>query len=328
MMKLHRLIVMLLLAGSFVACQVKRPEIVLPDNKMEDVLYDYHIAKAMGEELSRNEYYKKVLYIDAVFKKHGITEEVFDSSMVWYAHNPEALTKIYEKVNTRLKRERDGVNHLIAMRDNKPKTTLPGDSIDIWSLYRMYLLTGTPLDNKLVFSIPGDSNFEERDTIRWSVRFKYPVQRKDSISPLMSMQIVYDKDSVVSAFKRVEKEGLVTLGLSADTLGTIKEVRGFIYFSPEENGQTLLLDNIRMMRYHAKDSLAVDSVDAQPAKAGKTGMEKKKAVDKPVQPAKIQPAKARPATTTSRPVRAGNSPIKRVDTPVKLEGRPQQMRKD
>ena len=55
MMKLHRLIVMLLLAGSFVACQVKRPEIVLPDNKMEDVLYDYHIAKAMGEELSRNE---------------------------------------------------------------------------------------------------------------------------------------------------------------------------------------------------------------------------------------------------------------------------------
>ena len=316
MMKLHRLIVMLLLAGSFVACQVKRPEIVLPDNKMEDVLYDYHIAKAMGEELSRNEYYKRVLYIDAVFKKHGITEEVFDSSMVWYAHNPEALTKIYEKVNTRLKRERDGVNHLIAMRDNKPKTTLPGDSIDIWSLYRMYLLTGTPLDNKLVFSIPGDSNFEERDTIRWSVRFKYPVQRKDSISPLMSMQIVYDKDSVVSAFKRVEKEGLVTLGLS------------FIYFSPEENGQTLLLDNIRMVRYHAKDSLAVDSVDAQPAKAGKTGMEKKKTVDKPVQPAKIQPAKARPATTPSRPVRAGNSPIKRVDTPVKLEGRPQQMRKD
>ena len=69
MMKLHRLIVILLLAGSFVACQVKRPEIVLPDNKMEDVLYDYHIAKAMGEELSRNEYYKKVLYIDAVFKK-------------------------------------------------------------------------------------------------------------------------------------------------------------------------------------------------------------------------------------------------------------------
>ena len=46
-----------LLVFSLTACKVKRPETVLPDAKMENVLYDYHIAKAMGEEVPYNESY-------------------------------------------------------------------------------------------------------------------------------------------------------------------------------------------------------------------------------------------------------------------------------
>ena len=111
----------ILLAFSLTACQVKRPDTVIPDAKMENVLYDFHIAKAMGEEIPYNESYKRVLYIESVYKKYGITQADFDTSMVWYARHPDALTKVYEKVNQRLKAERDGINHLIALRDNKPK---------------------------------------------------------------------------------------------------------------------------------------------------------------------------------------------------------------
>ena len=50
-----------LLAFCFTACQVKRPEAVLSDAKMENVLYDYHIAKAMGEEVPYSEGYKSCL---------------------------------------------------------------------------------------------------------------------------------------------------------------------------------------------------------------------------------------------------------------------------
>ena len=57
-----------LLAFSLTACKVKRPETVLPDAKMENVRYDYHIAKAMGEEVPYNESYKRVLYIESVFR--------------------------------------------------------------------------------------------------------------------------------------------------------------------------------------------------------------------------------------------------------------------
>lgn len=261
----------LLLAFCLTACQVKRPETVLTDAKMEDVLYDFHIAKAMGEEVPYSESYKRVLYIESVYKKHGITQADFDTSMVWFARHPDALTKIYEKVNTRLKAERDGINHLIALRDHKPKESAPGDSIDVWIWQHIYHLTGMPLDNKLTFTLPSDTNFKDRDTLRWTVRFRFPEGAPDSLTaPRMAMQILYAKDTV-SGMLKVGKSGTETISLTADTAGAIKEIRGFIYYPMQSSARTLLADRISLMRYHAKDSLFTAKKDsvAQPEKEKK-----------------------------------------------------------
>ena len=258
----------LLLTCCLAACQVKRPDHVLQDDLMEEVLYDYHIAKAMGEEVPYNENYKRVLYIESVFKKYGITQADFDSSMVWFARNPEVLAKIYEKVNLRLKVERDGINHLIAMRDHKPKESLPGDSIDVWAWRPVYRLTGMPLDNKVVFVLPSDTNFRDRDTLRWSVRFCFykgvPNEIQDSThAPFMAMQVSYEKnDSVIGFGRRIIKEGVNTISLHADKLGKIKEIRGFIYYPVQKNGRSLLADCISLMRYHVKDSLTITLTDS------------------------------------------------------------------
>ena len=50
--------------------------------------------------------------VDAVFKKYGTTEAVFDSSLVWYTRNTEVLSKIYERVSKRLKAQQNEINHL------------------------------------------------------------------------------------------------------------------------------------------------------------------------------------------------------------------------
>lgn len=275
------------LAFSLAACQVKRPDGVMPDAKMEKVLYDYHIAKAMGEDIPYNESYKRLLYIESVFKKYGITQADFDSSMVWYTRNPEVLAKVYEKVNLRLKSERNGINHLIALRDDKPEESLPGDSIDVWFGSKIYRLTGMPLNNKLTFSLPSDTNFYNRDTLRWSVRFHFNKHIPDSLhAPLMAMQVLYEKDSIVSDMKKVYQNGFETLSVSADTLGKIKEVRGFIYYPKQESPQVLLASGVSLMRYHAKDSLAVslkDSVLQDTTFVKKEKVEKPESV-KPKQP--------------------------------------------
>ena len=41
----------------------------------------------------------------------------------------------------------------------------------------------------------------------------------------------------------------------ADTLGEIKEIRGFIYYPVQTSAQSILTDRISLMRYHATDTL-------------------------------------------------------------------------
>lgn len=273
-------------------CKVKRPDDVIAESKMENLLYDYHIAKAMGENLGYNENYKKELYMNSVFKKYETTEAVFDSSMVWYTRNTEILSKIYEKVNKRLKSQQDEINHLIAIRDKKPKTSAPGDSIDVWSWQRMARLTGMPLNDKFTFVLPADSNFKDRDTLVWEVRYRFLDNMPDAkkSTAVMAMQIVYENDSIISCLNKVLKSGIQHIRLQSDTLGKIKEVKGFIYYTGGKQSEILLADRIMLTRYHCADSLSAAARDSiNKAATIKTDSLKKIKVDVDVDTAKIEP---------------------------------------
>lgn len=241
------------------SCKVKRPDTVLSDAQMEAILYDYHIAKTMGEQLPYNENYKRKLYLESVFKKHGITEAEFDTSMVWLTHNPEVLRDIYEKINERLKAEKENIDNLIAIHDNKPKESKAGDSIDVWAWQKVYQLTGMPFDNKVVFNLPSDINFQNRDTLRWNMRFHFHGKHSLSDSlycPVMAMQIFYEKDSVINSIRQIRHSGEETISLWADTLGRIEKIYGFVYYPRQlSDNSMLLIDRVSLMRYHAQDSL-------------------------------------------------------------------------
>ena len=53
----------------------------------EDILVDYYMAKALAQQGSvpySEREYRTALYLEAVLKKHGVTQELFDSSLVYY----------------------------------------------------------------------------------------------------------------------------------------------------------------------------------------------------------------------------------------------------
>lgn len=257
-LRYSRWLFVVLMACSLTSCKVKRPDTVLSDDKMEAVLYDYHIAKAMGEQVPYNESYKRILYVESVYKKHGITEAQFDTSMVWFARHPEALRDIYEKVNQRLKTEKEKIDDLIAKRDHKPKMSKPGDSIDVWAWQRTYRLTGMPLNSRIWFTLPSDTNFYDRDTLRWSMRFGRehgaPLLDDTLYALVMSLQVLYEGDSMRYDMQRIRKPGEYVLSVWADSLGKIKEVDGFVYYSRPQasSGGVWLIDGVKLMRYHAQ----------------------------------------------------------------------------
>ena len=258
-----------LLAVVMVACKVERPGYVLSDGVMEKVLYDYHIAKAMGENLDYNEQYKRTLYLNAVFKKHNITQAQFDTTMAWYARHPEVVNEVYDIVRERLMASRENYNHLVSLRDGKPTRSKAGDSIDVWIWDRIHMLSGMPLDNKLMFTLPSDDNFQANDTIKWTVGFKFlSEQLVDTTKrPVMAMQVAYAKDTIISALCRIDSSQVAQLVLQADTLGDIKELRGFIYYPTNQPKHTLLIDSVSLMRYHqTNDSIPATTDDKKEEK--------------------------------------------------------------
>lgn len=116
----------------------------------------------MGNNLSYSDNYQKEAYKNYVFEKHHITEAEFDSSMVWYTRHTEELASLYKKLGERFRSEKKHMQELLALRENKPAVSLPGDTVDVWYDRKLYWLTDVPLANKVTFEIPADSNFKAR----------------------------------------------------------------------------------------------------------------------------------------------------------------------
>lgn len=272
-------------------CTVKRPDDVISESKMENLLYDYYLAKAVSDNLPYDENYKKALYLNAVFEKYGTTEAVFDSSMVWYTRNTEVLSKVYEKINKRLKDQQNEVNHLIALRDKKPAISTPGDSIDVWPWQRLVRLTDEMMNNKYAFVLPADTNYKDRDTLVWEVRYHFLEPKlPDSLAVTMAMQVVYEKDTL-NHLETILEPGIQQIRLFADTLGAIKEVKGFIYYpmTGKKNFGTVLTDRFSLMRYHCQDTLSITARDSLNKATLKADSLKKVTLKKEVDTLQMEP---------------------------------------
>ena len=258
------IIFLCLLVSTLISCKEKRPANIIPETQMENILYDYHLAKSLGDDLTFNENYKRGLYINAVFNKYDISQAEFDSSMNWYTRHADVLSKIYDNISIRFKSKQTVINQLIAIRDKKPMTSAAGDSIDVWAWKRILRLSNNNFNNSYKFILPSDSNFKNRDEIVWEANFHFTnSNEKDSINlPLMAMQIVYNNDSIISDYINIAENGLNQIRLASDTLGDIKEIKGFLYIPSHKQDIDLIINDISLYRYHNNDttSLNIDSL--------------------------------------------------------------------
>lgn len=238
------------------ACKVKRPDGVIAESQMEELLYDYHLARSMGENLPVSDNYKKALYIQSVFQKYDVTQAEFDSSMVWYTRHTDILAKIYEKINDRLKEEQASINHMVAIRDKKSPVSQPGDSVELWFMEQVSCLTNAHDNNKISFVIPADVNSQDRDALVWKASFFYPSKAGKAMpETYMAMQMIYRNDSVITSSRKITRSGEQEIRLQSDTLGALREVRGYIYFEGGKDDY-VLVHNISMKRYRVTGEIA------------------------------------------------------------------------
>ncbi len=240
----------------FSACKKKMPDDVLSKSDMEDVLVDYHIAKAMAENLPSDERYKQALYLDYVFEKNGTTEDAFNHSIEWYSRNTEDFAKIYDKVNKRLSSQKEDIGKLIASSgEDEQQQSETGDTVNVWHRQKIYKLTKALATNKFYFTIYPDSNYKERDILLWSIRCTFISAKKHPEDAVMSLNIKYMNDSIISETRNIVRSGKYNIRLQNDSVCKIKEIKGFVYYNQLSHYQqdALIVDKISLIRYHVKN---------------------------------------------------------------------------
>ena len=112
--------ILLCLLVLFSACHSKKKEMpfqIIPEDKFVKLLIDYHLSTGVANSdfvRSKLKGYDKLTVSDSVLKYHGYTKAIFDSSVSFYASEPEKFDVMYDKVITELSRMQAKVQQKIA----------------------------------------------------------------------------------------------------------------------------------------------------------------------------------------------------------------------
>lgn len=346
LMTKYRLNPALAIAGALLllaSCAVKAPEGVLTEKQMEEVLYDYHTAKAVGQVKKQDKSFDRDMYINYVLDKHNVTEAQFDSSVAWYTRHIVTYTKIYNRVDKRISARKSSLDKLVALRTHKPQKSMKGDSIDVWYLQRNLLMSSMPAENRLTFSFSSDGNYADKDSMLWRVHAI--VLHKDSLDPVqyvptdtlklaindsvsrdsvvydtilpvrkpyavMQLEMQYPHRNIAQAVK-IDTTGWYDIKLQANDLGRLRKVKGFIYMSRVGLFRpAMLVDSIQLIRLHQTTEQAKQIADSLQAIENR-----EQAVKDSIKAAKAKKVekKAKPTKRLSPQERRQLQKVKKVD---------------
>lgn len=248
------------------ACADKPKGNVIPPDKLEDVLYDYHLAQVMISDLPSSQRYKKDLYFDYVYDKHGVTKAEIDSSLVYYARYPEGLSEVYTNLSKRIEADIQRMENEGQLIKARKAVAVAGDSVDIWYNARVVQMTSSPLANsRYAFTIPADTNFKAGDHLTWCGKVLFLDDDIDSLHRYLhlNLKVEYVNDSIVSTDTLLYTSGDFVI-TAADT-ALVKNIEGEAYLKSDRVGEHLLLVAPSLMRCRQvehSDSLHVDSMEA------------------------------------------------------------------
>lgn len=250
-------------------CKPKRPKGILSESKMEKVMVDYHLAQGMAEAAESGDVEAtRYKYIQAVFRKHNITEAAFDSSLVYYFENSEKFLEIYKNVSLKVQAqaEKFGVDAR-ATQNQYSHLTNQGDTANIWTDHTNACIIPDKLHNIYQFVLTSDSTYQAGDAFIWHFHTQYITPGIDR-EAFAVLTLQYENDSVVSVTQHIRGNNNFDIKYTpSEPLDTVnlRKMNGFIFMPPLQPGENgmmvLLLQDLSMIRMHPekKDTVLVDS---------------------------------------------------------------------
>lgn len=241
-----------------ISCSVELPSHVISERKMENILYDYHIAQGMAEAQGGDVEANRYIFVQKVFEKHHVTEAQFDTSMVWYMGHADHLEEMYKRIEARLERTSSEAGLNIPDEDKFARFTAEGDTANIWQGREMIFLFANRESNLYTIVMPADTSFHKGDyfMLRCTSRFISQDGRREGF---VMMQVKYDNDSVVASSTMVSGDRDVRIEIPEQRVRKdhdVKSVTCTFYHYFDEGGEPAFrvwaLSKPVLLRYHNK----------------------------------------------------------------------------
>lgn len=236
-----------LLAAVMLAACSKVPDEILSEKEMQRVLADMLIAEAMinmDNDTYRSDTARLALY-EGVFRKHGITQALYDSSLMWYGRNLDIYMKVYDRVLDDINRSINDLGDVQA--DAAPVANQ--DSVNIWPRRSFLSLSPRSVFNGVVFDIKPRTMYSSGSSFVLGLR-TWGLDDYPSLRP--EIRISADQgDTTVTADRVITRDGYYETILTTLPTKRVRRVYGYIRLdNADSTYYKVYVDSLNLMKYN------------------------------------------------------------------------------
>lgn len=248
----------LLLSG----CKPKVPDKYIQEGKMRRILYDYIIADEMARRTS-SDTLLMLTYKSAIMKRHGVTVEQFDSSMVYYTRHTRLLYDIYNKISKQLEEEAIAQGASMSDISKYGQITSAADTASIWPGERSFVLKPSITMNTRSFEWQSDTSYHKGDKLMldFDTQFITPEGQREGIAVI---SVKFNGDSTSTISRSLNASAHVSMLVNDVHRVGIKSVR-CLFMMPQSERQNrvqlLVVSNIKVVKMHTADPAEVKNED-------------------------------------------------------------------
>lgn len=258
MRHLLKIILLALIVTWVVGCKPGVPSEVIKPGKMEEILYDYHIADGMAAaDGSENVSYLRTVYREAALRKHGVTQAEFDSSLVYYYRHTERLYDIYDRLAKRLNEESTNLGSTANEMSQLGGEVGQGDTTTVWTYPQTVVMLPAPPYNVLSFSVKADTSYNAGDKMIFNIDAEFIFQDgvRDGVAMLA---VTFRNDSVATQVMHMSANQRYLLQVADPQMIGVKDIKGFVYLTSGTNNNSttlkmMCLRNLRLLKMKYKD---------------------------------------------------------------------------
>lgn len=212
---------------------VRRPKNVMSKSRTAAVIADMELAEAylQSNPQQGNQTEIRARITAGVLERHGVSRQVFDSTMSWYGHNIDEYYKLDSEINRKLAARRQS----LAKQGGgvvEQQTAIN----DLWPYKRTAVIWEKSGSNVLEFSLPV-AEIEKGASMEWSLKLHSPVESE------MLLGIEYRNGMISYVSRSASTQKTIETSVQTDTALTVKRIFG--HFSVKKsNDLPVFMDSI------------------------------------------------------------------------------------